>query len=39
MKNFLKKLAEMAAVAIVPVIINAVMDLLADLKKKIEDEA
>lgn len=36
MKTFLKKLAELAAVAVVPVIIDLVKELLDDLKKKVE---
>lgn len=38
MKKFLRKLAEMAAVALAPVIIDAFIELLGDLKKKIENE-
>ena len=38
MKKFLKKLGEMAAIAIVPIIIDAIVELLGDLKKKIEME-
>ena len=36
MKTFLKKLAELTAVAIVPVIIDLIKELLDDLKKKVE---
>lgn len=38
MKKFWKKLVEMAVVALVPVVIDAVKELLDDLKKKIQDE-
>ena len=38
MKKFLKKLGEMAAIAIVPIIIDAIVELLGDLKKKVETE-
>ncbi len=38
MKKFLRKLGEMAAMAIVPILIDAIVDLLADLKKKVEAE-
>lgn len=38
MKRFFKKLGEMAAMALIPIIIDAVIDLLGDLKKKIETE-
>ena len=38
MKRFLRKLGEMAALAIVPILIDAIVDLLADLKKKVEAE-
>lgn len=36
MKTFLKKLAELAAVAVAPVIIDLIKELLDDLKKKVE---
>lgn len=38
MKKFLRKLGEMAAMAIVPILIDAIVDLLGDLKKKVEAE-
>ena len=38
MKKFLRKLGEMAALAIVPIVIDAIVDLLVDLKKKVEAE-
>ena len=38
MKKFLKKLGEIAAMALLPVLIEAVIEALGDLKKKVENE-
>lgn len=38
MKNVWKKFAELAVVSLVPVLIDYVVDLLEDLKKKIQDQ-
>lgn len=38
MKTLLKKLAKLAATALIPVIIEVVTDFLLDQKKKIEAE-
>lgn len=38
MKNFWKKLVEMAVVALVPLVIDYMKELLDDLKKKIQAE-